>query len=58
MILRLEIITAVVTYERKIISFYEKNLKLMKDNTFNVFKIVKRILFEIITIFKDFILCF
>ena len=36
MILRLEIILSVVSYERKKM-FYEKNLKFMKNITFNVF---------------------
>ena len=35
MILRLEIILPVMSYERKNIIFYEKNLKLTKNKTFN-----------------------
>ena len=35
MILRLEMILSGVFYERKNIIFYEKNLKLRKNNTFN-----------------------
>ena len=35
MIIRLEIILSVVFYGRKKITFYEKNLKLMKNNTLN-----------------------
>ena len=35
MILKLEIILSVVSYERKNITFNEKRLKLTKNNTFN-----------------------
>ena len=35
MILRLEMILSVMFYERKKIIFYEKYLKLKKNNTFN-----------------------
>ena len=35
MILRLEMILSGVFYERKNMIFYEKNLKLRKNNTFN-----------------------
>ena len=37
MILRFEMLSSVVSYERKNISFYEKNFKLTKNNTFDVF---------------------
>ena len=36
MILRLEMILLVVSYERKNIIFYEKNLKCTKNNNFNI----------------------
>ena len=35
MILRLEIILLLVSYERKPIIFYEKHLRLMENNTLN-----------------------
>ena len=35
MILKLEIILSVVSYEMKNITFYEKHLKFTKNNTFN-----------------------
>ena len=35
MILKHEIILPVVSYDKKNIIFYEKNLKLTKNNTFN-----------------------
>ena len=34
-ILKVEMLLSVVFYERKNIIFYEKNFKLMKNNTFN-----------------------
>ena len=37
MILRFEILSSVVSFERKNISFHEKNLKLIKNNNFDVF---------------------
>ena len=35
MILKVEIILSIISYERKYIIFYEKNLKLTKNSTFN-----------------------
>ena len=57
MILRLEMILSIVSYERKNMFFYEKHSKLTKNNTFNDAKIATRIFLKI-TIFKNFILYF
>ena len=40
MLLRLEIILSVMSYERKNIIFHEKNLKVTKNNTINDFLIL------------------
>ena len=71
MIFRLEIILSVVAYERENNIWYEKNLKLMKSNSFKdifcnriVFllslltNLLKMIGFFKITIFEDFLVIF